>query len=145
MKLFVLRHGIAVNPGEAGLAKGAKDAERPLAGHGKKRLRRIAEAMRALDLKFDLILSSPLLRARQTAEIISETLVPQRHPILTDDLRPEGKPSLLLQEIQTLYSRRRQILIVGHEPYLSQLISQLISGQGQSQIEPEFRSGNSSQ
>src|ERR1035438_4666613 len=71
MNLFILRHGIAVEPGTHGYEK---DADRPLTPEGERKLLQIAEAMEALDLTFDLILSSPYLRARQTAEIVAEAL-----------------------------------------------------------------------
>ena len=66
MNLYLLRHGIAVERGTPGLDK---DADRSLTPKGERRLWRITEAMEALKLSFDLILSSPYLRARQTAEI----------------------------------------------------------------------------
>ena len=71
MNLYLLRHGIAVEPGTPGCEK---DSERPLTPKGKRQLRQIAAAMKKMDLRFDLILSSPFLRARQTAEIIAESL-----------------------------------------------------------------------
>ena len=71
MNLFILRHGVAVDPGEEGLPKTAKDAERPLSIKGRKRLWRILEALQVIDVKFDVILTSPLLRTLQTAEIVS--------------------------------------------------------------------------
>ena len=64
MNLYILRHGIAVERGTPGYAK---DADRPLTLEGERKLQLIAQAMKALDLAFDLILSSPYLRARQTA------------------------------------------------------------------------------
>ena len=69
MNLYILRHGIAVEHGAPGYAK---DADRPLTPEGERKLGQIAEAMKALELTFDLILSSPYLRARQTAEIVAE-------------------------------------------------------------------------
>ena len=71
MDLYLLRHGIAVEPGSPGYAK---DADRPLTPEGERKLGQIAEAMEALELSFDLILSSPYVRARQTAEIVAATL-----------------------------------------------------------------------
>ena len=71
MNLYLLRHGIAVEPGVTGYEP---DSERPLTARGEDRLREAAKAMDALELSFDLILSSPFLRARQTAEIIARNL-----------------------------------------------------------------------
>jgi phosphohistidine phosphatase SixA len=71
MNLYLLRHGIAVEPGTAGCEL---DSERPLTAKGKKRLRVTSQAMKKLELSFDLILSSPFLRAKQTAEIVAKAL-----------------------------------------------------------------------
>ena len=71
MNLYLLRHGIAVDPSKPGIAR---DAERPLLPKGKRRLRQIAEAMGALGISFDVILSSPYERAKQTAEIVAKSL-----------------------------------------------------------------------
>src|ERR1700678_771905 len=68
--LFIVRHGIAVEPGTPGIA----DDERPLTPKGEKRMRQIARGLRKLDLKLDRIVSSPLPRARATAEIIADAL-----------------------------------------------------------------------
>ena len=71
MNLYILRHGVATDPAAHEFAK---DADRPLTPEGKRKLRQVAEAMEALELSFDLILSSPYLRARQTAEVIAAAL-----------------------------------------------------------------------
>ena len=75
MKLYILRHGIAVEPGTPGYET---DADRPLTSEGERKMRQIAGAMEALELSFDLILSSPYLRARQTAEIVAEVLTARK-------------------------------------------------------------------
>ena len=71
MNLYILRHGIAVEPGSPGYKS---DSERPLIPKGERRLRSAAAAMRKLELSFDLILSSPFIRAKQTAEIVAGEL-----------------------------------------------------------------------
>ena len=128
MNLFILRHGIAANPGEDGLPKNLKDAERPLTPKGKQRLWSVTEAMRTLELKFDAVVSSPLLRARQTAQIVTEALELRRKLILTDHLAPEGSPQLLIEQINSLGPRAKNVLLVGHEHYLSKLLALLIAG-----------------
>jgi phosphohistidine phosphatase len=128
MNLFILRHGIAANPGEEGLPKNAKDAERPLSREGQKKTWRATEAMRSLDLKFDAVVTSPLLRARQTAQIVAEALELRRKLIFSDHLKPDGSPKLLLEQLDEIGGRAKNILLVGHEPYLSRLVSLLISG-----------------
>ncbi|MEI7807535.1 MAG: phosphohistidine phosphatase SixA [Verrucomicrobiota bacterium] len=128
MNLFILRHGIASDPGEDGLSKDLKDADRPLSAKGKQRMWRITEAMRTMELTFDAVVSSPLLRARQTAQIVTEALELRRKLVLTDHLAPAGNPKLLIEQLNAQYSRAKNVLLVGHEPYLSELIALLIAG-----------------
>ena len=125
MDLYILRHGIAVEPGTPGYEK---DADRPLTPEGERKLRQIADAMEALELSFDLILSSPYLRARQTAEIVAETLKARKRLELSDCLRPGGSSKKLIDLLTRLQPSPDAVLLVGHEPYLSGLISLLVAG-----------------
>jgi phosphohistidine phosphatase len=126
MNLYILRHGIAVEPGTPGYEK---DADRPLTPEGERKLLQIAEAMESLDLTFDLILSSPYLRARQTAEIVAEALKARKKLELSDSLTPGGSARKLLETLNRLQPPPENVLLVGHEPYLSGLISLLVSGE----------------
>ena len=125
MNFFILRHGLAAEPTPAKLAK---DSDRPLTPKGERKLRKIARAMQALDLSFDCILSSPYRRARQTAEIVAECLGLSRFVDFSDILAPAGNPRKLLEQVQQRDPVPDNVLIVGHEPYLSELISLLLSG-----------------
>jgi phosphohistidine phosphatase len=125
MKLYILRHGIAVDYGAPGYAR---DADRPLTPEGERKLARIADAMEALELSFDLILSSPYTRARQTAEIVAEALDARKRLEFSDDLTPDGSFKKLIEWINCLKSPPENVLLVGHEPHLSGLISLLVSG-----------------
>lgn len=135
MNVFILRHGIASDPGEDGLAKDLPDAERPLSARGKQRLWRITEAMRTMELKFDAVVSSPLLRARQTAQIVTEALELRRKLILTEQLAPAGSPQLLIEQLNARGPRLKNILLVGHEPYLGKLIALLVAGRTTAVVE----------
>jgi phosphohistidine phosphatase len=135
MNLFILRHAIASNPGEDGLPADLPDAERPLSRDGKEKMVRAAEAMRELGLKFDAVLSSPLLRTRQTAQTVAKELKLKTKPVLTAHLAPDGSPKLLIEQLLETGVSAKNILLVGHEPYLSQFISLLISGNTTSAIE----------
>jgi len=135
MNLFILRHALASNPGEDGLPKELPDADRPLSHEGKVKLVRAAEAMRELGLKFDAVLSSPLLRARQTAQSVAKELKLKTKPVLTAHLAPDGSPKLLIEQLIETGVNSKNILLVGHEPYLSQFISLLISGSTTTAIE----------
>ncbi len=104
------------------------DTDRPLTPKGKHQLRQIASAMQNLDLRFNLILSSPFLRARQTAEIVATSLNLKRRLALSDELTPDGDAKALIRQLNELAPPSVNILLVGHEPYLSDLISLLTTG-----------------
>jgi len=125
MNLYVLRHGIAV---ERGAPDFANDSERPLTAEGEKQLRQIATAMKKMDLQFDLILSSPFLRAKQTAEIVAKNLKLKKRLKFSDELKPDGGVKNLFRQLNELKPAPENVLLVGHEPYLSRLISLLVSG-----------------
>jgi len=121
MELYILRHGIAAEKGDP---KYPKDEDRPLTEEGQKKTLKVARRMKELGLSFDLILSSPLARARQTAEIAASVLGCKSKLKFTVHLAPEGNKKALLRDID----QRGSVLLVGHEPYLSELISILLSG-----------------
>jgi phosphohistidine phosphatase len=125
MDLYVLRHGLAVEPDSPGCKS---DADRTLTNEGKRKLHQIGAAMEALEITFDLILSSPYTRALQTAEIIAEVLDVPKKLQFTDHLEPGGDARKLVGHINGLRPRPGSILLVGHEPDLSRLISLLASG-----------------
>jgi len=132
MNLYVLRHGLAADPGAPGFGR---DAERPLTPKGKRKLRKIADAMLELDLCFDLILSSPYLRARQTAEIVAKAFKARNELDLSDHLTPSGSLKKLIDFLNDYKPRPENVLLVGHEPYLSELISLLVSGDKNSSVQ----------
>jgi phosphohistidine phosphatase len=125
MDLYILRHGIAVEPGTPGYED---DADRPLTPEGQRKLGQIADAMEALDLSFDRIISSPYVRARETAEIVAEALGADKTLELSDTLTPGGSFKRLVELLNRLEPSPKSVLLVGHEPYLSGLISLLVSG-----------------
>ena len=105
------------------------DADRPLTPKGRRQLRQIAAAMQKLDLRFNLILSSPYLRARQTAEIVAQSLKLKKRLAFSDELTPDGDPKALIRQLNELKPARKNIMLVGHEPRLRRLIALLISGE----------------
>jgi phosphohistidine phosphatase len=125
MELYILRHAIAVERGTPGFEE---DSTRPLTPAGEGKMRQIAKGMRALSVDPDLILSSPYVRARQTAEIVAQTFKIPDRLVLTPHLEPGGDPHALLSEIVSHYGDRRRIVLVGHEPFLSELASMLTAG-----------------
>jgi phosphohistidine phosphatase len=125
MKLSLLRHGIAADRGSA---EYENDSERPLTPKGDRRMRRIGKGIQAVGLSYDLILSSPYLRAKQTAEIVAQVLSAPEGVMLAETLTPEGNPRQLIEALRTDHRERQDVLLVGHEPYLSRLISTLLTG-----------------
>jgi phosphohistidine phosphatase len=125
MNLYIVRHGIAVEHGAPGYAK---DADRPLTAEGERKLGQVAEAMEALGLSFDLILSSPYVRARQTAEIIAEALDARKKLEFSNSLACGGDKKELVDYLSRLQPPPENMLLVGHEPYLSGLVSMLVAG-----------------
>jgi phosphohistidine phosphatase len=121
-ELYILRHGIAVEPGTPGIL----DDERTLTAKGQKRMHEIACGLRRLDLKLDRIVTSPLPRARETAEIVANELDAEDH-LETAEILGTGSDTA---SIQTWLQERTEdrLMIVGHNPSLSDLITLLVLG-----------------
>lgn len=123
-ELYILRHGIAVEPGTPGIA----DDDRPLTPRGRKRMGQIARGLRRLDLRPDRIVTSPLPRANATAEIVSEALQPHQGLETADVLR-SGSDARAIRD----WLRQRgegRLMVVGHNPSLTDLIALLVLGDG---------------
>lgn len=130
--LFILRHG------EAGkrFSSDNKDFGRPLTVTGKKEVADIAASLKDLGIKFDLIITSPLKRAHQTAAIVAKTLKNEKKMEDWNELKPEGKRLEFYRKLSSSAQIKQQssVLVVGHEPYLSQMIGEIItSGNGNSE------------
>lgn len=125
MELFLLRHGIAV---DRGLPGDQDDSQRPLTPKGAARIHQIAQVAKRMGVKFDLLLSSPYLRAQQTAQMVASFYKMEDRLRLTENLTPTVTPSALIGEIHETYADALSILIVGHEPYLSALAGMLLAG-----------------
>jgi phosphohistidine phosphatase len=124
MKLYLLRHGDAVEPGDLRV----KETERPLTPKGIQRTKQLAHALRQMEISFDAILSSPLQRACETAEIVARRLKLEDRLKLSDCLAPSGSMENLVLEINSLLPMSKAVLLVGHEPHLSCFISLLCLG-----------------
>jgi phosphohistidine phosphatase len=125
MEVYILRHGPAVERGTRGFAS---DAMRPLTPKGEKQLRKTAAALRKMRPGFDVIMSSPLLRAKQTAEIVADELKLTKRLKLSAALAPGRDPEILVAELNRLAPAPKKLLLVGHEPDLSRLVSLLTTG-----------------
>jgi phosphohistidine phosphatase len=116
-----LRHGIAVEPDKwAG-----RDFDRPLTREGIERMEREASAIADLSLKLDTIVTSPLLRARQTAEIVADRLK-LRDDIVRDERLADGFDARRLSEILAEHDKAEAIMLVGHEPTMSATVGRII-------------------
>ena len=126
MKLYVIRHAIAV---EAGDPKYEEDNQRPLTSKGKEKIKKIAQGLWELEIQLDLILSSPTVRTMETAAILAKRLDVKKNKIIpTEHLEATGYADQLINEINEKYAEAEEIALVGHEPYLSNLVSVLLTG-----------------
>ena len=125
MELYVLRHAIALTCAEAGVRE---DSERPLSSEGKEKMKRIAEGFGRIGMEVDLVLSSPYVRARDTALIAHEGLGLKGRLEFAEALA-SGRPTKdVLEELRGRFRKWARIMVVGHEPDLSMLISRVTSG-----------------
>lgn len=123
MKLYFLRHGLA---GDSRDWKG-DDFARPLTEEGIAKMKRTAETCAKLELELQLILTSPLIRAYQTAEIIARQLKMQDK--LVEDERLGSQFGIkFLAEILAEHSKADSLMLVGHEPAMSETVSHLVGG-----------------
>ena len=122
MELFVIRHGIAESLGKE---NEFSDEKRALTADGRNRMREIAKGLSKLGVEFDLILTSPLVRAVQTAEIVATAGGPTKTEIKqTANLAPGASANKLFAEIKRL-TGVEAIALIGHQPDLGDLISKI--------------------
>jgi phosphohistidine phosphatase len=124
MEIHFLRHGPA---GPAAPGGGARDRERPLTPEGSLLVASVGQGLRRLGLRFDAIASSPLLRARQTADLIADALG-ERERVLVTDALSMGFSLGDLAELVKAHRTAERFLLVGHEPDLSCVAGELIGG-----------------
>jgi phosphohistidine phosphatase len=122
VKLYLLRHGVAYEREEW---QGDNDELRPLTDDGIAAMKREAKVLRDMKLKLDGIITSPLVRARDTAKIVAKALDMK---VKENDLL---KPGFDVEALRTLLQQNgdaKRVMIVGHEPDFSHVIAQLIGG-----------------
>lgn len=119
MLIYLLRHGDA-------LMNGYNERTPPLSEEGKKSINMLANYIKSQNIRFTNIISSPLLRAWQTATIIAGNSNNNHVIIESNNLLPESEPGKLLQELGN-FPENGKILVVGHQPCLGSVISNLIS------------------
>jgi len=121
LELFILRHG---ETSKRLSRSGGLD--RPLTYTGTSDIKGIANSIKKLRIKIDLIVTSPISSCKQTGEIINDLFNKKIPIIICNDLTPEGELLDFYNKISK-YKDRSSILIVGHEPYLSSMINDIIS------------------
>jgi phosphohistidine phosphatase len=134
MKLYVLRHAEA-EPATGGMS----DEERQLTEQGKERMAQAARGMRRLGLEFDAIMTSPLARARQTAEIVATEYNDEPSPQTMLELAAGTSAARAVAALAPL-ARHERIMIVGHEPQLSAIVSILLTGSSE-RVSLQFKKG----
>lgn len=126
MELFFLRHGKAEDLSESAASD---DFGRALTNKGIDETKALAEALERLEIVPDQILTSPLVRAKQTAEIVAKRLELKKELSETELLAP-GCDLKQLRELIGGYRTCKSLMVVGHEPDFSSMIGQLIGGAG---------------
>lgn len=130
MELYILRHGEASKP----ISNASKDSERALTVAGQEEVMQVAQALDKLGVRFDFVATSPLKRARQTADAVAKIFNVKKGSLEEwTELKPEGKTRELYHKLSQ-FKLESSVLVVGHEPYLSTMISEIIFDAGTGRI-----------
>jgi phosphohistidine phosphatase len=132
MELLIIRHAVAGDR-DTFAKTGKRDELRPITEEGTRKMLRSAQGLRRIIEHVDYLATSPLVRARQTAQIVADELgmeVDEK----TDVLSPDAKPTQFAQWLDG-HRDRETIAVVGHEPHLSRLVTWLVSGVDESRVE----------
>ena len=119
IRVFLVRHGIA-----ADAAPGQPDESRPLTAKGRRRFRRTARAFARLGERVDKLITSPLVRAVQTAEILARALRQDEVGVL-EELRSEVPPAKLFGALSQQVEDGEGVALVGHDPQMTKLVAAL--------------------
>ncbi len=126
VKLYLVRHAVAAARGEAY----PDDSKRPLTPKGTAAFRKVVAGLDRLGVRVDVVLTSPLTRARQTADVLAKHLRSKAAIVETRCLAPGISAQAVLQELRD-YQDRGAIALVGHEPGLGALAARLIGAHGE--------------
>jgi len=122
VQLYFIRHGIAENPSPQ-----KADFDRELSAHGAKELEKAARRLKEIGFHPDLLVTSPLVRARQTAQILAKGLKLEKRLVVDPRLDP-GLDVAKLRAVIAEHAEADNFAFVGHEPSLSEVIADLIGG-----------------
>lgn len=122
LELYIIRHGLAGKR----LQDETDDEARPLKKKGKERMKGIAKGLKDLGICFDRVLTSPLIRAKESAEIVHACCSDAKEVTVTNLLKPGSTYNNLIRFLNKLKKSKR-VAIVGHEPFLSDFASYCLS------------------
>jgi phosphohistidine phosphatase len=120
-EIYLIRHGLAEERGD----KWPDDAKRPLTDDGMSRMRKSIRGLSRLGVSFDVVLTSPLVRAKQTAEIAAGGVSPRPSIVTIDSLSPDGTFAAVVADLEK-HAKKTRIALVGHEPHIGELAARLI-------------------
>ncbi len=125
-ELFLVRHAIAAERGP----KYPDDRLRPLTVAGAKKFAASVPGLIEMGVALDFVLTSPLVRARETATLLASGLKPKPALVEVEALAPGGRPQAVIEAIKTYSKRHRRLALVGHEPDLGELAAKLLGARG---------------
>jgi phosphohistidine phosphatase len=132
LELFILRHGEVAKKLNRFVGAGGS-----LTYLGISEIKTIANSIKKLRIKIDLILTSPIFACKQTAEIVNNIFKKRITIVICNDLKPESNFLYFYSEILK-YKDVSSILIIGHEPYLSNMISDIISNNNNNSMDKSY-------
>jgi phosphohistidine phosphatase len=131
MRLYIVRHAIAIPRGTPGI----KDEARALTEDGIEKMRRAAEGLSSIGYIPEAIWSSPLVRARQTAEILRDVFGKKIELIISSALAPSADRLDLFGEIANHKSASGSLMLVGHQPSLGEIIGEIAWGSAEHYVD----------
>src|SRR6476620_3998024 len=131
-ELYLIRHAVAEERGD----EWPDDAKRPLSEDGASRMRKAARGLDRLGVTVDVVVTSPLVRTKQTAEIVAAALNPKPPVVTAESLAPDGTYQEIITDLEK-QAKRTRIAIVGHEPGIGEFAARLIG----SRHSIEFKKG----
>lgn len=126
MYLYIIRHATAEER-EDFAKKNADDSMRPLTSKGRKKLQKVSLSLEKEFDKLDLIVTSPYLRAKQSAQVVAD-VADNAKITESAELVPHAPPQSLLKWLKSHCGQCKKVAVIGHEPHLSSFMSYLLSG-----------------